>query len=1429
MAYLSNSHRKFAAAAITATLVATAVVPAYAAPYSDVSNRYEEAIGYLIKNNIAQGLTSTSFGTDQSIKRADVAVMVAKALKLDVTAPTDSGFTDVPKRAKNYVDALKAAGIINGKTATSFASNQEITRGEAAMMLAKAFNLKGEKTQMTFTDVSSRYADSVSALVAHEITTGKTKTSFGTTQAITRGEFAIFLHKLSKLEDAAPSYAMVKNETELQTALRNKDIQQILLAESFALSKDLVIERNVELNLNGQTLTGNVNYENSANADIFFVSTKAGGKLAGNLTVNAPNADFTVGENIEITGATTINNVKASTFYNKGVLHSVVIKDNDGASFANKDNGIVLNDVALETIGNVSLIGNINLVTVNQAAKINVSENAAVKKMMFKVNGATVDNFKGKVDVMESLQGIAVKDSYGKLVETKTEYTGSPGIVTTANVKNLEQLEAALANERIKTINLTQNVEGLNKQIKIDRAVNLNGKGFKLQFTEALNTAATSERSGIVIAADKTKISDLNVEMEKASGWQGTYALQVYGAKDVVLHNFTGSGADAALLVNGSAVELTGTTTVEGNEFGGIEVSKGTAENLSVSSLKMTGSIVNTQEAIGIPTIWTVEGEGNVTGNKPVHLISSIKPGQVQYYLSDGPINEFHKELITALGHSFYELVDLDLPLDRLAAPISEVYQEWKALQKQLEKENIAESNQLLLQNTEKNVVSYMTNRMKRFTHFILPQDYTEKSYEELTQAKKTPDPETFGAAIEKAELINDAAAQLVFAGQEEMDQKIIEAQGLKQTDYTTDSFLVLQHALNIEVPETNIETIEKTQLINSAMLALVFAGQAEFDEAFDIAAALKIADYTPESYSGVQLTLDLPKPKNNEELVSKTAKLKKALAELTFAAQADLNTAIAKAEEKKEENYTPASYENLTNAFPSVKPKSNAEALEQEKALNEAMAHLVFASYPTLEQTMIAARELDVQQYTAESFAKLQRALDLGPLTNNQIVEEKNEAIKLAVTKLVFHNQAELDAAIKRGQSHQAEGYTPATFQELQTALGLAEPTTNAEVLAKKDAIEGAIRALEFMAYDYAAEQEARAFHLVKSHYASAGIQALETAMAMPRTTNAETQAKADAIKAAIAELKILAEEAPLLAPITGGRVGSAFDPLQMLPTGIEMNLKDGSKRLIAIADWINIDNYNPQAAGSYTFEAVLKLPKDVEYTGTSVQMEVVIEQLPMSIQSEPILDFNFLSIGIREAILPSKKVAIQSIKGQNKNFIIVMGQERIPVILDNEAIAKVSDNPSLGRIISNEVMEYYLTKYPGLIPNNYREFWVNYSDRESFALASRQKGQSYSISVKGTDWNYFFDTNYAQGISNHSKNKSITINDGFNSATYNTVHYYANIEAMIYFVNQALTSAGVQARAVKVNNQQFEIVATKVGIELEISGPDKAYFFGE
>ncbi|MBA9026702.1 5'-nucleotidase C-terminal domain-containing protein [Peribacillus huizhouensis] len=196
MSYRTKSYRQFIATAAAATLITVALSPisnAATPEFTDVSKRYKEAIDYVVSKG-AKGITNTSFGTQKFITRADAAILLSNVLELNTEHAPNSGFTDVPARAVQAVNALKAIGVTAGKTATSFDPNSPITRGELAIWIQKGFELTG-KTNLNFTDVSERYQTAIETLISNKISEGTSKTSFGTTKLATRGDFSIFLQK----------------------------------------------------------------------------------------------------------------------------------------------------------------------------------------------------------------------------------------------------------------------------------------------------------------------------------------------------------------------------------------------------------------------------------------------------------------------------------------------------------------------------------------------------------------------------------------------------------------------------------------------------------------------------------------------------------------------------------------------------------------------------------------------------------------------------------------------------------------------------------------------------------------------------------------------------------------------------------------------------------------------------------------------------------------------------------------------------------------------------------------------------------------------------------------------------------------------------------------------------------------------------------
>ena len=136
----SKNYRKFIIGAAAVAVVAPMVAPVAslaAVTFPDVEGSYIPAVEFLQTKGI-QGKLDGTFGTHENITRQDAAIFVAKALELDTEKAPNAGFTDVNPRAVGAVNALKAAGITKGKSATTFGGGDLITRGELAKWIATA-------------------------------------------------------------------------------------------------------------------------------------------------------------------------------------------------------------------------------------------------------------------------------------------------------------------------------------------------------------------------------------------------------------------------------------------------------------------------------------------------------------------------------------------------------------------------------------------------------------------------------------------------------------------------------------------------------------------------------------------------------------------------------------------------------------------------------------------------------------------------------------------------------------------------------------------------------------------------------------------------------------------------------------------------------------------------------------------------------------------------------------------------------------------------------------------------------------------------------------------------------------------------------------------------------------------------------------------
>ena len=291
--------------------------------------------------------------------------------------------------------------------------------------------------------------------------------------------------------------------------------------------------------------------------------------------------------------------------------------------------------------------------------------------------------------VGQEITEVATKDGYtfeGWFAEDGTEYETpfdmpETDLALTAKwsktVSNVDEFKSGIANAtETTTITLGDNITGISETLSINKDIILEGNGKTLSFN-AISKDASGVATALVINRDNVVVNDLTVEMTEQKGWQGNYAIQVYNAEGVVLNNITASNGDAGLIVNASKVELTGKTTLLNNEFGGIEVSKGTAEGLEDSKLTVTGTISMKNEYLTVPTIWIEKDQGTVTGDGVANYYVTTKTNdkdQTFYYSSEeiakvADVNNL-EELNKALSISTVNTININDNIENIPSRI---------------------------------------------------------------------------------------------------------------------------------------------------------------------------------------------------------------------------------------------------------------------------------------------------------------------------------------------------------------------------------------------------------------------------------------------------------------------------------------------------------------------------------------------------------------------------------------------------------------------------------------------------------------------------------------------------------------------------------------------------------------------------------------
>ncbi|WP_155593987.1 S-layer homology domain-containing protein [Lysinibacillus cavernae] len=197
-------------------LITVALLPkdVRAASFKDlVDDTLTTEIDYLVEQGIVKGYSNNLFMPNETITKAQVAVLLTRALGLNTINVQNPNYQDVSTANKYYkeISAVQNKGIFD--TTHKFNPDAPFTRGEMAIVLQRAFQLKGSDPYY-FSDVTEQtpgYKE-ILTLAHNHLIRGYEDGSFKPHEPVTRAHFSAFLARamtLSKpnlLKDSAFVY-----------------------------------------------------------------------------------------------------------------------------------------------------------------------------------------------------------------------------------------------------------------------------------------------------------------------------------------------------------------------------------------------------------------------------------------------------------------------------------------------------------------------------------------------------------------------------------------------------------------------------------------------------------------------------------------------------------------------------------------------------------------------------------------------------------------------------------------------------------------------------------------------------------------------------------------------------------------------------------------------------------------------------------------------------------------------------------------------------------------------------------------------------------------------------------------------------------------------------------------------------------------------
>lgn len=169
--------------------------------FSDIHNDFwaKDEVTQLVDMEIINGYPDKQFRPSLEVSRGQAANLLSKAFQLP-DVPYRPVFKDVSSKSTHLKGAMTTfeEGIFLGKEDGTFGVADSLTREQMATVIVRAFNLQDTGEQIQFADqnrISESHREGVKILAQHGITTGKEDGTFDPKTAVNRATYVVFLHR----------------------------------------------------------------------------------------------------------------------------------------------------------------------------------------------------------------------------------------------------------------------------------------------------------------------------------------------------------------------------------------------------------------------------------------------------------------------------------------------------------------------------------------------------------------------------------------------------------------------------------------------------------------------------------------------------------------------------------------------------------------------------------------------------------------------------------------------------------------------------------------------------------------------------------------------------------------------------------------------------------------------------------------------------------------------------------------------------------------------------------------------------------------------------------------------------------------------------------------------------------------------------------